>query len=260
MASTNRTIDELLKKVESCYRTGVSTEPFAKRGLSEADAYRIQNRLIEGLQAKGQIVAGHKVALTSKAARSHLGVDEPCFGHILDRNIYPNDSDVPVGDLADPHVEAEIAFLLGQDLRGPGITPVQVISATQAVLPALEIVDIKVQGEDIQATDIIAHNAIHGGVVVGSRLTSLDDLDLQFEGVTVHFNGTLQGSGTGSEVMGNPINPIVWLANKLAEFDGCLRAGEIIIAGSIVTPIRVRAGDYFEATYTRLGTVGARFV
>ena len=151
-------------------------------------------------------------------------------------------------------------FLLGQDLRGPGISPVHVISATQAVLPAIEVVDIKVQGEGLQAADIIAHNAIHGGVVIGSRLTPLDDLDLLFEGVTVQFNGEVEGTGTGSEVMGNPINPVVWLANKLAEFDDYIRAGEIIISGSLVIPLRVSAGDHMTVNFTRLGEVGARFV
>jgi 2-keto-4-pentenoate hydratase len=179
---------------------------------------------------------------------------------MLDRGVHPNGANVPVGDLADPHVEAEIAFLLGQDLKGPGITPVHVISATQAVLAAIELVDLKVQGEGLQATDVIAHNALHGGVVVGSRLMPLGELDLQFEGVTVEFNGVLEGTGTGSEVMGNPINSIVWLANKLAEFDDFLRAGEIIISGSIVTPIRVRSGDHIKVTYTRIGAVGAKFI
>ena len=260
MSSSDRTLDQTLQQVVSCYRSGVATQPFFNPDLGEAGAYRVQYRLIERLQEQGQIIAGHKVALTSKAARSHLGIDEPCFGHILDQGVHPNDSEVSVGDFADPHAEAEIAFLFGEDLKGPGVTPVHVISATRAVLPAIELVDLKVQGEGIQAVDVIAHNALHGGVVVGSRLNPLGDLDLQFEGVTVEHNGNLHGSGTGSEVMGNPINPIVWLANKLAEFDDYLKAGEIVISGSMVTPVRVKPGDHIKVTYTRLGTVGARFI
>jgi 2-keto-4-pentenoate hydratase len=187
-------------------------------------------------------------------------VDEPCYGHILDRCVYANDSEVPIGNLANPHIEAETAFVMGEDLKGPGVTPVQVMKAAHAVVPALELVDLKVTGDDIDATDVIAHNALHGGVVVGSRMVGLEELDLQYEGVTVEFNGSLHGSGTGFEVMGNPINPVVWLVNKLAEFDDYLKVGELIISGSMVTPVELKPGDSVKVTYTRLGSVGARFV
>ena len=162
--------------------------------------------------------------------------------------------------MADPHCEAEIAFILEHDLRGPGATPVQVMAATQAVLPAIELVDLKVHGEGIQSTDVIAHQALHGGVIIGSRMTDLSTVDLQYEGGTVEHNGVLVGSGTGFEVMGNPINPIAWLANKMAEFDDYLRAGEIIISGSVVTPIRVKPGDNINITFSRLGSVSASFI
>ena len=134
------------------------------------------------------------------------------------------------------------------------------MAATRAVLPAIELVDIKVQGDGIRSVDVIAHQALHGGVIIGSRLIDLASVDLQFEGVTVEYNGQLAGSGTGSEVMGNPINPVAWLANKMAEFDDYLRAGEIIISGSVVTPVRVQPGGHINITFTRLGSVGATFV
>ena len=248
-----------LQSVERSFRTGVAASPLAAQGFSEGDAYNTQYHFLYQLQPT-ESVAGHKVALTTKAARDHLGVHEPCYGHILSPCVYANDVEVPIGNLAAPHVEAEIAFVLGHDLRGPGATPVDVMRATQGILPALELVDLKVQGDGIQATDVIIHNALHGGIVAGSRLCGLENLDLQYEGVTVEYNGQLHGSGTGSEVMGNPINPIVWLANKLAEFGDYLRAGETIISGSMVTPVEVKPGDYVKATYTRMGSVGARFV
>ena len=131
---------------------------------------------------------------------------------------------VPLTELADPHCEAEIAFILKDDIRGPGVTPVQVMSAIKAVLPAIELVDLKVQGEGITSADVIAHQALHGGVIIGSKMVDLAMIDLQYEGGTVQHNGLLVGSGTGFEVMGNPINPIVWLANKMAELDDWLRA------------------------------------
>ena len=133
------------------------------------------------------------------------------------------------------------------------------MSAMMAVLPAIELVDLKVQGDGITSTDVIAHQALHGGVIVGSKMTELSTVDLQYEGATVEHNGLLVGSGTGFEVMGNPINPIVWLANKMVELDDYLRAGEIIISGSVVTPIRVSPGDNIDITFTRIGRVSASF-
>jgi 2-keto-4-pentenoate hydratase len=241
------------------FRTGVAAQPIANPRLTESLAYQSQYVFLNGLEPT-EVVVGHKVALTTKASREHLGVHEPCYGHILDKCVYASDSDVPIGNLTAPHIEAEIAFVLGEDLRGPGVTPVDVMRATLGVLPSLELVDLKVQGEGISANDVIIHNALHGGLVVGSRLCPMDGLDLQYEGVTVEFNGELHGSGTGFEVMGNPINPVVWLANKLAEFGDYLRGGETIISGSMVTPAELKPGDFVKVTYSRMGTVGARFV
>ena len=224
----NLEINGAVSVVQRSFRTGVAAQPLGHPAFSERDAYQSQYRFLAGLDPV-EVVVGHKVALTTKASRDHLGVHEPCYGHILDRCVYASDTEVPIGSLTAPHIEAEIAFVLGDDLRGPGVTPVDVIQATLGVLPSLELVDLKVQGEGIRATDVIIHNALHGGLVVGSRLCPLDGLDLQYEGVTVEFNGELHGSGTGFEVMSNPINPVVWLANKLAEFGDYLRAGETII-------------------------------
>ena len=247
-----------LESVQRSFRTGVAASPLGTV-LEEGDAYNTQYHFLRQLDP-AEAISGHKVALTTKASRDHLGVHEPCYGHIVSTCVYENDADVPIGNLAAPHIEAEIAFVLGDDLRGPGVTPVDVMRATLGVLPSLELVDLKVQGDGIRATDVIIHNALHGGLVLGSRLCSLADLDLQYEGVTVEFNGELHGSGTGFEVMGNPINPVVWLANKLAEFGDFLRAGETIISGSMVTPAELKPGDSVKVTYSRMGTVGARFV
>ena len=260
MSDGNSSLEGNLQRVIRSFRTGIVASPFLNSELTELDAYAIQYKLVEHLKESGEIVRGHKVALTTKAAREHLGVDEPCFGHILDTRVYPNGFAVPLEGLSDPHCEAEIAFILKDDIKGPGVTPVQVMSAMYAVLPAIELVDLKVQGEGITSVDVIAHQALHGGVIIGSQMVDLATLDLQYEGATVEHNGVLVGSGTGSEVMGNPINPIVWLANKMAELDDYLRAGEIVISGSVVTPVRMSSGDHINITFTRIGRVSACFI
>lgn len=251
-----------IQSVRRSFRTGAPAAPLQRNLsnlLTEKDAYHIQYRFLRELQPP-ETIAGHKVALTTQAARQHLGVHEPCYGHLLSPRIYPNNAEVPIGNLASPHIEAETAFILSQDLRGPGLTPIDVMQATQGILPALELVDLKVDGNGIQAADVIIHNALHAGLILGSRLIPLNSLDLQYEGITVEHNGQLHATGAGFEVMGHPINPIVWLANKLAEFDDYLRAGETIISGSMVTPAAVQPGDYLKATATRMGSVAARFI
>ncbi len=169
MATTPDVQVEILQRVVESFRTGTPARPFSGTELTDNDAYAVQYALIERLKGQGEVVRGHKVALTTQAARAHLGVDEPCFGHILDARVYANGAEVPLAELADPHCEAEIAFMLGEDLKGPGVTPAQVMAATRAVLPAIELVDLKIQGDGIRAADVVAHQALHGGVIIGSR-------------------------------------------------------------------------------------------
>ena len=118
--ATKRDKQEILQRVVQCFRTGTAAGPFSDSDLTDTDAYAVQYGLIELLKDQGEVVCGHKVALTTQAARAHLGVDEPCFGHILDARVYANGAKVPLAELADPHCEAEIAFMLGEDLKGPG--------------------------------------------------------------------------------------------------------------------------------------------
>ena len=140
MATTQDLQAEILGRVIKSFRTGKMASPFADTELTDADAYAVQYKLIERLKGQGEVVRGHKVALTTQAARAHLGVDEPCYGHILNERVYANGAQVPLAELADPHCEAEIAFMLGEDLKGPGITSAQVMAATRAVLPSIELV------------------------------------------------------------------------------------------------------------------------
>ncbi|MDA1129058.1 MAG: hypothetical protein O2913_10215 [Chloroflexi bacterium] len=116
--------EKILQQVIQCFRTGAPTAPFPDSDLTDNDAYAVQYALIERLKGEGEVVRGHKVALTTKAAREHVGVDEPCYGHILNTRVYPTGAQIPLGEYADPHCEAEVAFILGEDLKGPGVTSV----------------------------------------------------------------------------------------------------------------------------------------
>ncbi|MPZ15432.1 MAG: 2-keto-4-pentenoate hydratase, partial [Chloroflexi bacterium] len=142
-------------------------------------------------------------------------MDQPDFGHILDTMMVVDGSAVPRDTLVYPRVEGEIAFVLGEDLRGPGVTVPQVLAATRYVMPSLEIVDSRIADWKITLLDTIADNASSGALVLGSTPTALSDVDLRLGGAVMTRNGAVAGTGAGGAVLGSPINSLVWLANTL---------------------------------------------
>lgn len=228
-------------------------------GITTADAYAIQMAGITRRVAGGARVAGKKIGLTSKAMQDLLQVREPDFGHVLDDMILAPGEPAPMTRLLQPKAEGEIAFLLGQDLLGPGVTIPAVLAATAAVMPAIEIVDSRVQDWRIQIQDTVADNASSAFVALGSRLTSPRDLDLRLLGMALYKNGELVSTGAGAAVLGHPAAAVAWLANKLSELGTPLRAGEIVLSGAVTAAPPAAAGDRFEVAFERLGSVSVRF-
>lgn len=262
MVLSREIIEEAVNQVARSYEAKKPVEPFSGplETMSQHDAYRIQYSLIQKLVAQGQKVIGRKVALTNKATRIQFGINEPIFGHLMSPGIYLDGSTIPLDTFVNPLVEPEVAFLLKRDLKGPGVSPLSVLQATEGVLPAMEIGDIILQGSKFKAIDLIGFNALSAGVVLGPQLTPVQNLNLRFEGVVLEVDGELVASGAGAEVMGNPAHSVAWLANKLVEFDDYLRAGEIIISGSITSYIKVKKGNHIHITFSRLGSVGVKFI
>ncbi|HZT06752.1 MAG TPA: fumarylacetoacetate hydrolase family protein [Chloroflexota bacterium] len=229
-------------------------------GLSADDAYRIQMATIDRKLEAGARVVGHKIGLTSVAMQQLLGVDQPDFGHILDTMMVPNGGALQRSDLVYPRVEGEIAFVLAEDLRGPGVTVPRVLAATKYVMPALEVVDSRVADWKITLADTIADNASSCRMVVGGRCLPVDGLDLRLVGMILEKNGEIVNSAAGAAVLGNPAQAVAWLANRLADFDVTLRAGEVILPGALTAAVSVEAGDTVQATFDHLGSVCVRFV
>lgn len=262
MAISQQMIEQAVNQIAPNYEARKAAEILSGslETMSSEDAYRVQYELIKILCAHGQKIIGRKVALTNRATRLQFGVDEPIFGHLMSPGIFLDGNPLAADQFVDPLVEAEVAFLLKRDLKGPGITPLAVLQATEGVLPAMEVGDIILKGGKPRAIDLIAYNALSAGVVLGPQLTPIQNLNLRYEGVVLELNGELVSSGAGAEVMGGPAHSVAWLANKVAEFDDFLRAGEIIISGSITGYIKVKKGDHVRVTFTRLGSVGIKFV
>ncbi len=220
------------------------------------DSYRIAQLVTELKIASGRTIKGHKVGLTSKAMQQMTGATEPDFGTLTDDWIVPEGSTIDMTRLNRPLVEIEIAFVLGRDLTGPCVNAADVIRATDFVLPAIEIVDSRYSGRGPKPLiDSVADAAWCGLVVLGGRPARLTDLDIRREGAALHKNGIIEETGVGSAVMGNPINAVVWLANKLASFGVSMTAGSVVLSGSFVKAIPFAAGDTITALFNTLGDV-----
>jgi 2-keto-4-pentenoate hydratase len=220
------------------------------------DSYRIAQLVTELKVVAGRTIKGHKVGLTSKAMQQLSGATEPDYGTLTDDWIVPEGSTIDMTRLNRPLVEVEIAFVLGRDLAGPAVNAADVIRATDFVLPAIEIVDSRYRGRGPKPLiDSVADAAWCGLVVLGGRPARLTDLDVRREGAALVKNGTIEETGVGSAVMGNPVNAVVWLANKLASFGVTMAAGSVVLSGSFVKAIPFAAGDTITAMFNTLGDV-----
>jgi 2-keto-4-pentenoate hydratase len=220
------------------------------------DAYAISQGVTARKVAAGRVIKGHKIGLTSKAMRSMASAKEPDYGTLTDDFFVLEGSTISPARLQRALVEVEIAFVLKSDLRGPAITAVDVIRATDFVLPCLEIVDSRHNGRGPNPlVDTIADAASCGMVVLGSNPRRLDQIDIRRIGAVLLKNGEVEESGTATAIMGNPVNAVVWLANKLHEFGVPLLAGHVLLSGSFVKAIPFGAGDTLSAIFDTLGEV-----
>ncbi|MCL8027162.1 fumarylacetoacetate hydrolase family protein [Nocardioides bruguierae] len=230
-------------------------------GLDLDDAYAIQLAQVRLRRERGERVRGHKVGLTSLPMQRMLGVDEPDFGHLWDGMFHLEHAPVPASSWIAPRVEPEIAFVLARPLAGPGVTVADAVAAVDVVLPALEVVDSRVEDWRIGLLDTVADNASSAGVVLGSRPTRLTDVDLRLVGCVLRRQGQVQQTGTGAAVLGSSLSSLVWLANTVGRWGTVLEAGHVILPGSVTAAIPVRAGDTVTAEFGGpLGSVTARFV
>lgn len=239
----------------------VPIRPLTERHLefSVEDAYRVQLRNVLRREQAGQVIIGKKIGLTSKAMQTALGVPEPDYGHLFDTHLLDQDNPVSMDTLLQPKVEAEIAFVLAKDLKGPGINMMDVLGATQGVVAAFEVIDSRIADWKLKIQDTVADNASCGRIVLGHKLVSIEALDLRTIGLVLECNGQIIATAAGAEVMGHPAQAVAWLANKLAMFDVGLRKGEVILSGSLTKAFPAARGDIFQATFGGIGTVKLMF-
>jgi 2-oxo-hept-3-ene-1,7-dioate hydratase len=255
------TNEQVAAAAAALYQAEVDNEPITP--ISEQypdadieDAYRISTAVTEIKRKAGRFVKGHKIGLTSKAMRTLTGATEPDYGTMFDDWFLLEGSKVPRSTMNRPLVEVELAFVLRDALPGPGVNAADVIRATDFVLPCIEIVDTRQKGRGTSPlVDSIADAAACGRVILGGRPARLTDLDIRRVGATLSINGGVEESGVAGAVMGNPINAVAWLANKLHDYGVTPEAGHVILSGSFIKAIPFQVGDTVVALFDPLGEV-----
>lgn len=259
---SEKTIHALGDELYEALRSRSMVSPLTEREpeITIEDAYHVSLRMVERRVEDGEQIVGKKIGVTSKAVMNMLNVHQPDFGYLTDRMVYGNGEEMPISELLiQPRAEGEIAFVLKRDLAGPGITAADVIRATDFVMPCFEVVDSRVKDWQIKIQDTVADNASCGLLVLGDRKVDPRKLDLSTVGMVVEKNGDLLSTGAGAAALGSPINCVVWLANTLGKLGVPLKAGELILSGSLVPLEPVVAGDTMHVSIGGIGTASVRF-
>ncbi|GLR64552.1 2-oxopent-4-enoate hydratase [Marinospirillum insulare] len=229
--------------------------------MSVEDAYQISLRMLELRLAAGERVIGKKIGVTSKAVQDMLNVHQPDFGYLTDKMAFSQGEEMPISQLLlQPRAEGEIAFILKKDLMGPGVTNADVLAATDCVMPCFEVVDSRIEDWKIKIQDTVADNASCGLFILGDQAVSPTKVDLATCGMVVEKNGSVISTGAGAAALGSPVNCVAWLANTLGHFGIPLKAGEVILSGSLVPLVPVKAGDHMSLSIGGMGNASVRFV
>ena len=224
------------------------------------DAYRVSEHILARRIAAGATLVGRKIGLTNKAVQKFFGVDEPDIGNLTDDMQFPNGAEVPISErLIQPKAEGEIAFVLKQSLRGPGLTVADVLDATDYVAPCFEIVDSRVRDWKIRIEDTVADNASCGLFVIGDDHADPRELDLSACEMTVMTDGEVVAEGVGAAALGSPLNCVAWLANALSASGDELCPGDVILSGTLVSVVPATPGTEMIVSVTGIGDASVRF-
>lgn len=227
--------------------------------MTVEDSYAVQAEWVRRGIADGRRLVGRKIGLTSKVMQEATGITEPDYGAIFEDQIFENGSVIEHSRFSSVRIEVELAFVLKNKLEGPNCTIFDVLRATEYVVPALEILDSRIEMEGRTIVDTISDNAALGAMVYGGRPVKVDDVDLRWVSALLYRNETIEDTGVAAAVLNHPAMGVAWLANKLHAHGASLEAGEIILAGSFTKPMWVYPGDTVHADYGELGSITCRF-
>lgn len=261
-------VQDLARSLDEAEKTGRQVRQFslAPPEITIEDAYRVQKCWVDLKVSEGRKIHGHKIGLTSRAMQRSSSISEPDYGVLLDDMFMQEGSDIPISRFIAPRVEVELAFVLKHALTGPNCNIFDVLAATKYVVPAIEIIDARIQqiDPDTKVTrkvfDTISDNAANAGVVLGGRPFLPDGADLRWISAVLFRNGVIEETGVAAAVLNHPAHGPAWLANKLYRFGVTLEPGQVILGGSFTAPVQASRGDTFLADYGPFGTVAFRFI
>jgi len=255
-------IAELAELYLRAEQSATPAEPIRDRfpDLGEEDAYAVQAELVRRKEAAGARLVGRKGGATNPAAQANFGLSQAVYGALFDRGALVSGSAVEASALIHPRLECEVAFRMARDLAGPGVTPETALAAVAGAMAAFEVVDARTAGWAAKMPEMLCDNVFQARYAVSETLVPVGGLDLAAISVVLHKNGAEAARATGANVLGSPANALAWLANRLAEHGQSLRAGDLVLAGSLTPLVPVAAGDVVEATFDHLGSVRLSFV
>ena len=233
--------------------------------MTVEDAYAIQAALVRRKRDDGHRIIGWKIGLTSNAMQQALGIDTPDSGVLFDNMLFDDGASIPANRFIQPRVEAEIAFVMKAGLKGPRVNIVQVLNATDYVMPALEILDSRIVRTDPKTkkartlVDAISDNAANGGLILGGRAVRPDRVDMRWMGAIVSRNAVIEETGLAAGVLNHPARGIAWLANRLAQCGDAIEPGQIVLSGSFIRTLEAKSGDTIVADFGAYGSVSCHF-
>ncbi|MEP3848175.1 MAG: 2-oxo-hept-4-ene-1,7-dioate hydratase [Paracoccaceae bacterium] len=229
------------------------------------DAYAIQNAILKQKTAQGRKVIGWKIGLTSKAMQSALNIDIPDSGILFDDMVIKSGSFIPEGRFIQPRIEAEIAFVMKSAVAGSKVTRDHVLNATDYVTPAIEVLDTRIERMDPVTNktrtvfDTISDNAANAGIVLGQQRHPPDAFDLRWVGALTFRNDGIEETGLGAGVLNDPVESVVWLARRMAQYGQSIEPGQVILSGSFIRPIECPSGTHIKADFGSFGQVAVSF-
>ncbi|PIE12850.1 MAG: 2-oxo-hepta-3-ene-1,7-dioic acid hydratase [Rhodobacterales bacterium] len=254
---------DLLTAERTHTQIGLLTRRHPEMGMN--DAYEVQNAIYRAKLAQGRRVIGWKIGLTSKAMQNALNIDIPDSGILFDDMAFATGATVPADRFIQPRIEAEIAFVMKSPLGGAEVTRDDVIAATDYVSPSIEILDTRIQrvdpetGQTRTVFDTISDNAANAGIVLGQQRHPVDACDLRWVGAMVFRNDEIEETGLGAGVLNDPVESVVWLARRMAQYGQSISPGQVILSGSFIRPVECPPGTDIHADFGSFGFVDIHF-